>query len=246
VGRFEEATGGTLLLDEIGEVSLAIQAKLLRVLQDQEFHRVGGSQTLRTDARIVAATNCRLEDEVAAGRFREDLYFRLNVIRIHLPPLRERPEDVFDLAHHFLRELRRALSLRIEGFSEGALARLAEHDWPGNVRELHNAIERALLLATGPLVRRRDIALPASRSRGPGGEWRPDLPPEGWTLADAERALVLECLRRSDFVQKDASRLLGVSPRKLNYMIRRMGITHPSWRRNRGGDAGKPGGQGAP
>jgi two-component system response regulator HydG len=213
------------------------------VVQDQEFHRVGGSQTLRTDARIVAATNCRLEDEVAAGRFREDLYFRLNVIRIHLPPLRERPEDLLDLAHHFLRDLRRALRLPIEGFSEGALARLAAHDWPGNVRELHNAIERAMLLAGGPLVRRRDIVLPASRSRS---EWRPDLPPEGWTLADVERALVIECLRRSDFVQKDACRLLGVSPRKLNYMIRRMGITHPSWRRNRGPGARRPGGQGAP
>ena len=245
-GRFEEATGGTLLLDEIGEVSPAIQAKLLRVLQDQEFHRLGGSQTLRTDARIVAATNSRLEDQVAAGRFREDLYFRLNVIRIHLPPLRVRPEDLVDLAHHFLRDLRRALDVPIEGFSEGALARLAAHDWPGNVRELHNAIERALLLAAGPQIRRRDIVLPASRSRGPRGEWRPELPPEGWSLADVERALVVECLRRSDFVQKDACRLLGVSPRKLNYMIRRMGITHPSWRRNRAPAAGGPGGQGAP
>jgi two-component system response regulator HydG len=246
VGRFEEATGGTLLLDEIGEVSPAIQAKLLRVVQDQEFHRVGGSQTLRTDARIVAATNSRLEDAVAASRFREDLYFRLNVIRIHLSPLRERPEDVLDLAHHFLRDLRGALRLPIEGFSEGALARLAAHDWPGNARELANAIERAMLLATGRLIRRRDIVLPASRPRGPSGEWRPALPPEGWTLADVERALVLECLRRSDFVQKDACRLLGVSPRKLNYMIRRMGITHPSWRRNRGPEAAGPGGRGAP
>jgi len=122
IGRFEEANGGTLMLDEIGEVSPAIQVKLLRVLQEQEFQRVGGTHTLRTDARIVAATNSLLEDRVAAGEFREDLYFRLNVIRIHLPPLRERPEDLVDLAHHFLREFRAAMDLSVEGFSDGALA----------------------------------------------------------------------------------------------------------------------------
>jgi DNA-binding NtrC family response regulator len=235
-GRFEEATGGTLLLDEIGDVSPAIQAKLLRVLQDQEFHRLGGSATLRTDARIVAATNSRLEERVADGRFREDLYFRLNVIRIHVPPLRERPEDLVDLVHHFLRELRSSLGVSIEGYSEGALACLAEHDWPGNVRELRNTIERAVLLAEGPRVRRRDIVLSTPPSRGAAGHWRPELPPEGWSLSDVERALVLESLRRTGFVQKDACKLLGVSRRKLNYMIRRMGITHPSWRRNRGPD----------
>jgi DNA-binding NtrC family response regulator len=233
-GRFEEANGGTLLLDEIGDVSPAIQAKLLRVLQDQEFHRLGGSQTLRTDARIVAATNSPIEERVAANSFREDLYFRLNVIRIHLPPLRERPEDLLDLTHHFLREFRRSLDASVEGFSEGALALLEAHDWPGNVRELRNTIERAVLLASGPRVGRRDIVLPFGRPRGPeSDEWRPELPPEGWSLSDVERALVLESLRRTDFVQKDACRLLGVSRRKLNYMIRRMGITHPTWRRNR-------------
>jgi two-component system response regulator HydG len=235
-GRFEEASGGTLLLDEIGDVSGAIQAKLLRVLQDQEFHRLGGSQTLRTDARIVAVTNSDLEDRVAEGSFREDLYFRLNVIRIHVPPLRERPEDLLDLAHHFLREFRRTLQVGLEGFSEGALARLAAHDWPGNVRELRNTIERATLLATGPRLRSRDIVLSAARARGPQGGWRAELPPEGLALSEMERTLVLESLRRTDFVQKDASRLLGVSRRKLNYMIRRMGITHPSWRRNRAPD----------
>jgi two-component system response regulator HydG len=240
-GRFEEATGGTLLLDEIGDVSPATQAKLLRVLQDQEFHRLGGTATLRTDARIVAATNSRLEDQVTEGRFREDLYFRLNVIRIHVPPLRERPDDLVDLAQHFLREFRESLGLPIEGFSEGALASLTGHDWPGNVRELRNTIERAMLLAEGPRVRRRDIVLSTPRHRRVDEDWRPELPPEGWSLSDVERALVLESLRRTGFVQKDACRLLGVSRRKLNYMIRRMGITHPSWRRNRD-PAGSPGG----
>ncbi|MCZ6464061.1 MAG: sigma-54 dependent transcriptional regulator [Proteobacteria bacterium] len=232
-GRFEEANGGTLLLDEIGDVSRTIQSKLLRALQDQEFHRLGGTQTLRTDARIVAVTNSDLEAQVAAGSFREDLYFRLNVIRIHVPPLRERPEDLLDLAHHYLREFRRTLDVGLEGFSEGALARLAAHDWPGNVRELRNTIERATLLAAGPRLHSRDIVLSTARAPGRKGEWRAELPPESLALSDVERALVLESLRRTGFVQKDACELLGVSRRKLNYMIQRMGITHPSWRRNR-------------
>jgi DNA-binding NtrC family response regulator len=248
-GRFEEANGGTLLLDEIGDVSRTIQSKLLRALQDQEFHRLGGTQTLRTDARIVAVTNSDLEAQVAAGSFREDLYFRLNVIRIHVPPLRERPEDVLDLAHHYLREFCRTLDVGLEGFSEGALARLAAHDWPGNVRELRNTIERATLLAAGPRLRSRDIVLSTARARGQKGEWRAELPPESLALSDVERALVLESLRRTGFVQKDACELLGVSRRKLNYMIQRMGITHPSWRRNRapvsvGGRGSPDGGRG--
>ena len=250
-GRFEEAHGGTLLLDEIGDVSRTIQSKLLRALQDQEFHRLGGTQTLRTDARIVAVTNSDLEARVAAGSFREDLYFRLNVIRIHVPPLRERPEDLLDLAHHFLREFRRTLDVGFEGFSEGALARFAAHDWPGNVRELRNTIERATLLAAGPRLRSRDIVLSTARARGQKGEWRAELPPESLALSDVERALVLESLRRTGFVQKDACELLGVSRRKLNYMIQRMGITHPSWRRNRaplpvGGRGSPVGGRGSP
>ncbi|MGH0033262.1 MAG: sigma-54-dependent transcriptional regulator, partial [Myxococcota bacterium] len=233
IGRFEEASGGTLLLDEIGEVSPATQAKLLRVLEQQEFHRLGGTATLRTDARIVAATNADLEARVAEGAFREDLYFRLNVIRILVPPLRERPEDLVDLAHHFLAAFRESLGVAVEGFSEGALARLAGHDWPGNVRELRNTIERAMLLAAGPRIRRRDVVLSPRRPRAGEGDWGPELPPDGLRLSEVERALVLESLRRTGFVQKDACKLLGVSRRKLNYMIRRMGITHPSWRRNR-------------
>ena len=237
-GRFEEASGGTLLLDEIGDLSAATQAKLLRVLQDQEFHRLGGTSTLRTDARIVAATNADLEQKRAAGLFREDLYFRLNVIHIHLPPLRERPDDLVDLAHHFLRELRDAPGRAASGFTERALERLRGHAWPGNVRELRNTVERAVLLAPGARIRHTDIVLSGPAARAPRPEGLPGLPPDGCSLADVERHLVLEALRRADFVQKDASELLGVSRRKLNYMIRRMGITHRSWRRNRSGEAG--------
>ncbi|MDH3520661.1 MAG: sigma-54 dependent transcriptional regulator [Myxococcales bacterium] len=239
-GRFEEASGGTLFLDEIGDLSPPIQAKLLRVLQDQEFHRLGGTRVLRTDARIVTATNGDLEAQVGAGAFREDLYFRLNVIRLHLPALREREDDVVDLAHHFLGALCEALERPIRGFTEAALTRLRSHPWPGNVRELHNTIERAVLTCEASRIGPADLSFARASGASLESAWRPALPPPGWTLRDVERALVIEALQRAGYVQKEACKLLGVSRRKLNYMIQRMGITHDSWRRNRspgrGGD----------
>jgi len=242
-GRFEEANGGTLFLDEIGELSPGIQAKLLRVLQDQEFHRLGATRSRRTDARVVAATNLDLEAEVQRGAFRRDLYFRLDVLRIHLPPLRDRPEDIEPLAQRFQREFRCGRADPPRGIEPAAQAALLEHAWPGNVRELRNAIERAQLLAPGPDLRVEDLDLGAPRTGS--GEMRPELPPPGWTLRDWERALVEEALRRTNYVQKEACELLGVSRRKLNYMVRSMGITHPRWRRNRpsegGGGASDPG-----
>jgi two-component system response regulator HydG len=238
IGRFEEASGGTLFLDEIGELSGATQAKLLRVLQDQEFHRLGGTSALRTDARLVAATNLDLEAQVRRGAFREDLFFRLDVIRIPLPPLRERPEDIVELAVHFQRELSAARPDAPRGFEPAALERLQRHRWPGNVRELRNAIERAQLLSPGPRLRACDLSAPETNSPLDPSDWRPELPPAGWTLRDWERALIEQALRRTDWVQKEACALLGVSRRKLNYMIRSMGITHPSWRRNRPPESG--------
>jgi DNA-binding NtrC family response regulator len=233
VGRFEQASGGTLLLDEIGDMSPATQAKLLRVLQDQEFQRLGGTRTLRTDARIVAATNQDLEEKLRDGRFRDDLFFRLNVIRIELSPLRERPEDLIALAHHFLRRFADGLGRPLRGFSEPALERIRAHPWRGNVRELHNAIERAALMAEGPRIASGDLSLFGERFASDGAVWRPELPPDGVSLREVERQLVLEALRRTGYVQKDAAALLGISRRKLNYMVQRMGITHGSWRRNR-------------
>jgi DNA-binding NtrC family response regulator len=232
IGRFEEASGGTLFLDEVGELSPAIQAKLLRVLQDQEFHRVGGTQSLRTDARLVAATNVDLEAEVRRGAFREDLYFRLDVIRIHLPPLRERPEDVIELAQRFQAEFAGGPGAP-RGFEADAMARLCAHRWPGNVRELRNAIERAQLFAPGPRIRAADLRLIEPDRLADPQVWRPELPPPGWNLRTWERALVEEALQRTGYVQKDACQLLGISRRKLNYMIRSMGITHERWRKNR-------------
>jgi DNA-binding NtrC family response regulator len=248
VGRFEQADGGTLLLDEVGDLSAATQAKLLRVLQEQEFQRLGGRHPIRTDVRIVAATNRNLEREVEARRFREDLYFRLNVIRIHLPPLRERPEDLLALAEHFLARFARELGRPRKGFTADASARIVAHAWPGNVRELRNAVERAVLLADGPEVDGQHFGLsgqPAFASPpGPGLRLRveaqrppasPASPasPSPLSLDEMERNLVLEALQRTGHVQKDAAKLLGVSRRKLNYMIQKLAITHPSWRRNR-------------
>jgi DNA-binding NtrC family response regulator len=235
-GRFEEASGGTLFLDEIGDLKASTQVKLLRVLEAQEFRRLGGTRALRTDARIVAATHADLPRAVQEGRFREDLYFRLDVIRIHLPPLRERPEDLVPLAHHFLRELSAPDGAGVVGFECEALERLRRHSWPGNVRELRNAVERALLLARGTHIRAGEVVL------GEPARMAPEAPAASRSLADAERALVLEALRHSNYVQKDASARLGISPRKLNYMIRRLGITHPSWRRNRAPSEGIGGG----
>jgi two-component system response regulator HydG len=233
IGRFEEANGGTLFLDEVGDTSRATQAKLLRVLQEQQFHRLGGSKLLRTDTRIISATNHDLDARIAEGLFREDLYFRLNVIRIHLPPLRERPDDLIDLANHFLREVSAEMRHPIRGFTEAALAKIRSHDWPGNVRELHNTLERAVLMAEGPRIDAEDLLILGGRSAEGSRSWRYELPAEGISLRDVERELVIEALERTGYVQKDAAKLIGVSRRKLNYMIQKMGITHPAWRRNR-------------
>jgi len=230
VGRFEEADRGTLFLDEVADMSAVTQAKLLRVLQDGEFQRLGASTNLRVDVRIIAATNRDLEVAMREGSFREDLYFRLNVIRVHMPPLRERGDDIATLARHFVAEFGRELGRGPLGLAEEALERLRAHAWPGNVRELRNVIERAVLLADGSRVEAVDVGLgEAARP----AVWEPALPPGGLSLAEVEREVVLEALRRSGFVQKDAAALLGISRRKLNYKIQRMGITHESWRRNR-------------
>jgi len=231
IGRFEQANGGTLFLDEIGDMTLATQVKLLRVLQDQEFNRLGGTRVLRTDARIVAATNQDLARALSEGRFREDLYFRLDVIGIHLPPLRERPEDLLLLAERLLGEFALEHDRKVTHFSAPALDRIRAHTWPGNVRELRNVIERACLTCIGDSITTSDIVL--SSAAGASGGLGLQLPAAGISLGEVERQLVLAALERSGYVQKDAAGLLGVSRRKLNYMIRRMGITHPSWRRNR-------------
>lgn len=238
-GRFEEASGGSLFLDEVGDMSLTTQAKLLRVLQEQEFHRLGGTRALRTDVRIIAATNRDLSERIQEGTFREDLYFRLDVIRIHLPPLRERPEDLIVLAHRLLEESAHRLERPARSFAPDALAWIRSHTWPGNVRELQNTLERAVLLCEESRICLADLGAGSRRTIGDSGAWDAEFPPSGVDLRDVERRLVLAALRRSGWVQKDAAALLRVSRRKLNYMIQKMGVKHPSWRRNRGSADGE-------
>ena len=203
VGRFELADSGTIFLDEIGNVPLALQAKLLRVLQTGDVERVGSSKARHVDVRVISATNARLNDEVSAGRFREDLLFRINTIELHLPPLRERREDVPPLAMHFLRRHAARYRKHLTGFDPGAMQVLLEHGWPGNIRELDHAIERAVLLAQAEQVRAVDLAL-----RG-AGTAAPRL--EELTLEEVERLLIQKALSRYDGNVSRAAQALGLS-----------------------------------
>ncbi len=214
-GRFSLANGGTLFLDEIGEISPAIQVKLLRFLQEHEFERVGGTQTIRVDVRIIAATNRNLVEEVARGRFREDLFYRLNVVALEMPPLRERRSDVPALAKFFLDRFAKENSKPIETFAADTLELLASYDWPGNVRELENAIERAVVLNTMPLLEAR--FLPASvhpRATPPG---LPLIP--GSTMADLERYAIVETLKSTGGSTSRAAEILGISVRTIQYRL---------------------------
>jgi len=203
VGRFELADGGTLFLDEIANIPLNQQTKLLRVLETGEFERVGSSKTHRANVRLISATNADLRAEVEAGRFRQDLLFRLNTVEIHLPPLRERRDDVPPLANHFLQQHAQHYRKRIAGFEPAALQVLQEHPWPGNVRELDHAVERAALMAQGNLVKPGDLGLRA------GGESTPRL--EEMSLEDVERFLIRKTLARFDGNAKKAADTLGLS-----------------------------------
>jgi two-component system response regulator PilR (NtrC family) len=227
-GLFETADGGTLFLDEVGELPGPLQVKLLRAIQEKTIRRVGGTSDRRIDVRIVAATNRTLEDEVAAGRFREDLYYRLNVIQIGLPPLRERADDVPLLVRHFLEKFGRELDKTVSGVSDAAMQRLLEYGYPGNVRELENVIERAVALTRGPQI--EVDALPPTVLR-PAGEAAPRanvLPAEGADLEalvnDYERGLLVAALARAGGVKKRAARLLGVSFRSFRYRLQKLGL----------------------
>ncbi len=219
-GLFERADGGTLFLDEIGEISAEFQGKLLRVLQEREVQRVGGTKTRAVDVRLVTATNRDLEAEVAAGRFREDLYFRLAVIPVHVPPLRERPEDVLALARHFLARQCSVEGRRLEGFSDEVLAHFARHDWPGNVRELENAIERGVVLARGDRIQAEDLLLRDRPRPAPTGAPR--------TLQEALDAASISAVQRAlqdaQGVRSEAARALGIDRTTLYRIMRRHGL----------------------
>ncbi len=217
-GRFELADSGTLFLDEIGDISPALQIKLLRVLQQKEFERVGGVSTLKVDVRLVAATNRDLASEVKSGKFREDLYYRLNVVAVTLPPLRNRKGDIPALVSHFVEKYGKAYGKEIRGLAPGTLNALLAHDWPGNVREIENVVERAVVLAKGPEMTADDLPPtlrgPRPRERSPGA-----LIP-GATLYEIEREAILRTLDMVGGSTSRAAEILGISVRKIQYRLK--------------------------
>ncbi|MEZ4330682.1 MAG: sigma-54 dependent transcriptional regulator [Myxococcota bacterium] len=225
-GLFEAASGGTLFLDEIAELSPALQVKLLRALQEKTIRRVGDTVDRKVDVRIVSATNRRLEDEVASGRFREDLYYRLNVIQLTLPPLRERIDDIPLLVQHFIRRYADELGKQVEGMDADAYDVLARYAFPGNVRELENLVERAVALSRGTTIGSDLLPATVVQARPPRDAVR--FPPEGIDLekrvADYERSLLHEALQASGGVKKRAARLLGISFRSFRYRLEKLGI----------------------
>lgn len=214
IGRFEEADGGTLFLDEVGELSPSAQVKLLRVLQNGELTRVGGNRTMRTDVRVIAATNTDLEEALRVRRLREDLYYRLNVYPVYIPPLRERKEDIPLLAGYFLELYRNRNKKYIAGISENAMAALRAHSWPGNVRELENAIERAVVLARGRLITLEELP-ERLRAGTAGGADHSISIPVGTTMAEAQRQLIMETLNHTGGDKAKASRILRIGRKTL-------------------------------
>jgi two-component system response regulator HydG len=233
IGRFEQADSGSLFLDEVGDMSANTQAKILRVLQEQEFERLGGTRTIRVDVRLIAATNRNLSEMVASGEFREDLYYRLNVMAVEMPPLRERKEDINALAKTFIRKFSGELRKKMIGLEPAAEKLLQRYNWPGNIRELENAIERAVLLAEGSLITQEDLRLGELSPTIDGSDVAAvvKIPPTGIALEEVERQAVVEALTMSNWVQKDAAELLSITPRVMNYKIKTLGIELPRPRR---------------
>jgi len=231
IGRFEQADGGTLFLDEFCELSLDLQAKLLRVLEEKTFERLGGNKTIHADTRIIAATNRDIEALVREGKFREDLYYRINVLRIHLPALRERTECIDPLSYHLLGRLSRAVNKQIDTLSPEVLVLFKTYPWRGNIRELSNTIERAIFLSDGPAVDAVHISLPQVNA----GPATPASPKQQHLRlsADEEMDLIHRALQKNLWIQKDAAAELGLTPRALNYRIKKLGIRHTRWRKNR-------------
>lgn len=226
LGRFERAYGGTLFLDEIGDMSPVLQAKLLRVLQERRFERLGGTESLSADVRVIAATHQDLETLIAEGKFRRDLFYRLNVYPIPLPPLRERGEDIFPLARHLLRKHSQAPGKEALILSREANELILRYPWPGNVRELENAIERAVILSKGDRIAPEDLP-PALRERPKGETVNREvfkLPPGGIALAEVERQLILQALAQANYNKVQAAKLLGLSRTQLRTRSRKHGL----------------------
>jgi Nif-specific regulatory protein len=226
-GRFEQADGGTVFLDEIGDISRLVQVKLLRFLQERKFERVGGKKTMSVDVRIIAATNRNLEGAVAEGQFREDLFYRLNVVPIYLPPLRERKEDIPALMGHFLARFNAENGKRVK-ISAPAMDLIMGYPWPGNVRELENCIERMVVMAERDVISPEEVPLPYGHlSSLPAASLtsQEDAPPLTESLEELERKRIEQALRKAGNVQAKAARLLGITQRQIGYKIKKLGIS---------------------
>ena len=240
IGRFELANGGTIFLDEVGELPLETQVKLLRVLQEREFEPVGSNRSVRVDVRIIAATNRNLQESINSGRFRSDLYYRLNVFPLEVPPLRERRSDILQLAKFFLARYSRRVGKRMEGISAAASERLNSYSWPGNIRELQNVIERALILSHGPILELEPDLISVSASRAPLDtareviEGQPTAPPSvPKTLKEVERAHIADVLQQTRGVIEGvngAAKTLGMHPNTLRHRMEKLGIKRSAHR----------------
>ena len=223
-GKFEQADTGTVFLDEIGDVPPSIQVKLLRVLQEREFERLGSNKTRHIDVRVLAATNVDLRAALEQGRFREDLYYRLNVLPINIPPLRERKEDIPFLAEHFVSKLAKDAGSPVESISDGAIEKLLEYYWPGNVRELENVIERSVVLSGSKRLEAADVKLDTAPRARPAAAGADAFLPEGATLDDYEQSLIREALKRANGNKSQAARLLGLTRNAFRYRLAQMGL----------------------
>jgi two-component system response regulator PilR (NtrC family) len=224
IGIFEAADGGTVFLDEIGEMNVAMQAKLLRTIQEKEIRRVGGKVNIPVDVRIISATNKDLEMEIRRGRFREDLFYRLNVLRINLPPLRERGSDIAALAEFFVNKYGAASGFRLKGIARPALKLLMNYPWPGNVRQLESVIERGVLMAEGDYIQPEDFPAEVHEEGSHEGKLRLELPVEGLSIEELERDLIIKAMDRSGWVIAKAAPLLGMSYKTLQYRLEKFGI----------------------
>jgi DNA-binding NtrC family response regulator len=219
IGLFEAADKGTLLLDEIGDLSQHIQAKLLRALQEKEIRRLGGKEDIKIDVRVIAATNKNLPQEIKKGNFREDLFYRLNIISIQLPPLRERGSDIPDLISHFLKKFNQQAGKQIKSISKEAFQTLLNYSWPGNVRQLEGVMERTVLLCESDVIEIEDLPLEIRKPSLPLSEIDFDLPLEGFSMEEFEKQLLIKAMEKSDWVIAKAAKILGLSYKTLQYRL---------------------------
>jgi DNA-binding NtrC family response regulator len=238
IGRFEQAQGGTIFLDEIGDLSLPLQVRLLRVLEEKAFERVGGNQTIHVDVRIIAATNQNLENLVMESKFREDLYYRINVLSVSLPPLRDRIKCIEPMVYILLHKHCRTLRKKIKGIAPEVIELFKSYSWPGNIRQLSNTIERAIIIEESQTIRLESVTMIPNAMPPPPS--RLDTAPSDSIISSftnaanmEEKQSVLEALKENLWIQKDAAKKLGISPRMLNYKIKKFGLKHPRWRKHK-------------